>query len=153
MTGIYLRRKKILRIKELEQIILMTETVKAYLNFERSPTQTLIDILSEDSSLYRLNFLGRCKELYGENGDFHLSWRKAVNECAGNLTGECTELLISLGEKLGSTDVYGQINMVQMYENLFTVKMEEEKDELSQKGRLYVWTGVCTGIAAALIIW
>lgn len=68
------------------------------------------------------------------------------------LKHEDKQLLCSFGEKLGITDVEGQLKHIELYKGLANAHLDDSKNEIKQKSRLYKTMGFFVGTAAALVI-
>ena len=81
-------------------------------------------------------------------------WKKAVADISDGyaLKHEYKQLLCSFGEKLGITDVEGQLKHIELYKGLANAHLDDSKNEIKQKSRLYKTMGFFVGTAAALVI-
>ena len=98
------------------------------------------------------------KAIYGAykkyDGTFFKKWKNAVADISDGyaLKHEDKQLLCSFGEKLGITDVEGQLKHIELYKGLANAHLDDSKNEIKQKSRLYKTMGFFVGTAAALVI-
>lgn len=98
------------------------------------------------------------KAIYGAyekyDGTFFKKWKNAVADISDGyaLKHEDKQLLCSFGEKLGITDVEGQLKHIELYKGLANALLDDSKNEIKQKSRLYKTMGFFVGTAAALVI-
>ena len=62
------------------------------------------------------------------------------------------ELLLGFGEKLGKTDLEGQLSHIELYRALFQKQIKEAEDDAQKKSRLYRTLGIFGGVSAAILI-
>ena len=108
-------------------------------------------ILSKSEDFFGNNLYNSFKEL---NGAFFERWKKAVINISDGyyLKHDDKQLLCSFGEKLGITDVEGQLKHIELYKGLAGAHLDDSKNEIAQKSRLYKTMGFFVGAVASLII-
>ncbi len=89
-----------------------------------------------------------------DTDDFSLWWRGAVNSIdkSTGINKEDKELLRSLGDGLGVTDIAGQLAHLELYSQLFSQRLSSAKDSEKEKGRLYRVLGFSLGCAVTLVV-
>lgn len=97
------------------------------------------------------------KAIYGAYEKYDGTFLKMENDGSGyfrrlRLKHEDKQLLCSFGEKLGITDVEGQLKHIELYKGLANAHLDDSKNEIKQKSRLYKTMGFFVGTAAALVI-
>ena len=60
--------------------------------------------------------------------------------------------MCSFGEKLGITDVEGQLKHIELYKGLAKAHLDDSKKDITEKSRLYKTMGFFVGAAVALIV-
>ncbi len=117
----------------------------------RYSTDELSVILSKSEDSFGKTIYNSYKET---NGSFFERWKKSVISATQDyyLKHEDKQLLCSFGEKLGITDVEGQLKHIELYKNLATAHLEDSKKDITEKSRLYRTMGFFVGTATALII-
>ncbi len=78
----------------------------------------IIENLSGEESMNKLDFLSYCVELSDMGADFPDAWKKSIGQFKG-LDASHKDKLISLGSLLGSTDVQGQLSTIRVYIDFF----------------------------------
>lgn len=117
----------------------------------RYSTDELSVILSKSEDSFGKAIYNSYKEI---KGSFFERWKKSVILATQgySLKHEDKQLLCSFGEKLGITDVEGQLKHIELYKNLAAAHLEDSKKDITEKSRLYRTMGFFVGTAAALII-
>ncbi len=94
------------------------------------------------------------KQLRESEGAFCDRWSNAVK----NLPESCSlnkkdkDIISSFGEKLGVTDVQGQIEHIEHYRILAETQLQNAVKEISDKSKLYRTMGFFAGTAVALVL-
>ena len=60
--------------------------------------------------------------------------------------------MLGFGEKLGKTDLEGQLSHIELYRALFQKQIKEAEDDAQKKSRLYRTLGIFGGVSAAILI-
>ena len=94
------------------------------------------------------------KHLRDYEGAFSVRWKSAVKNlpesCSLNIKDK--DIITSFGEKLGVTDVQGQIEHIEHYQILAEAQLQNAVKEISDKSKLYRTMGFFVVIAAALVL-
>ncbi len=107
--------------------------------------------------------LSKCEDSFGRmiynsyketNGSFFNRWKQAVLSVSNAFSPkyEDKQLLCSFGERLGLTDVEGQLKHIELYKSLAKAHLDDCNKDIAEKSRLYRTMGFFAGTAAALII-
>lgn len=117
----------------------------------RYSTDELSVILSKSEDSFGRAVYNSYKEI---NGSFFERWKKSVADISGgySLKHEDKQLLCSFGEKLGITDVEGQLKHIELYRGLAEAHLEDSRKDIAEKSKLYRIMGFFAGTAAALVI-
>ena len=85
---------------------------------------------------------------------FYDRWEEAVKSIpkVRALNNSDKELLLGFGEKLGKTDLEGQLSHIELYRALFQKQIKEAEDDAQKKSRLYRTLGIFGGVSAAILI-
>lgn len=94
---------------------------------------------------------GSFPECYSPDSDFHEQWREAVL-AERNINKEERELMLYLGELLGSTDTEGQLRCINDIRSELHCVHEKRRAEYYQKGKLYRSIGLLMGVTIGIII-
>lgn len=69
-----------------------------------------------------------------------------------SLSDSDKDLLVSFGSELGTTDISGQLSHAELYQNLFSERLSDAKEQENVKSRLYKVLGFSLGCAISLLI-
>ena len=111
----------------------------------------LIGELAGAESCADLNFLREAASLMETGEPFPLAWKRSVSISAG-LTTEIKDMLLSLGDSLGTSDLAGQLMTLERAEHELEVIYEKALEQYRTKGKLYRCLGVLGGMSAALLL-
>ncbi len=111
----------------------------------------LITGLACSESCMSLGFLGEAASLMETGEPFPLAWKRSVSISSG-LTPEIKDMLLSLGESLGTSDLAGQLMTLERAEHELEVIYEKALEQYRTKGKLYRCLGVLGGMSAALLL-
>lgn len=90
----------------------------------------------------------------GDVEDFCMWWNNAVKSVGKSvgINKEDKALLYGLGKGLGVTDITGQLAHLELYNELFTQRLNSAKESEKEKGRLYRVLGFSLGCAVTLVV-
>ncbi|MBQ8725133.1 MAG: stage III sporulation protein AB [Oscillospiraceae bacterium] len=111
----------------------------------------LISGLAHSESCAALPFLAETEKQLEEGVPFPEAWKGSVSKAAG-ITSEMKELLLSLGECLGTSDLAGQLMNLERAGQQLDVIYEKALEQHRTKGKLYRCLGVLGGMSAALLL-
>ncbi len=100
------------RVSRAKAMIVMVDKIQSCLRYERLTTAQLIETISRLDSLAVLPHLGVCCKSMEEGNPFPKAWSDSV-KLAG-YTEEEKQILLQVGEILGSTDAQNQISTLSM---------------------------------------
>lgn len=147
--GLYQSGKLKRREACLSEIVRFLEEFGVQISYRSLPVEQLIHETNRAESGF-INLVDK-KLSEIKHNDWHSAWNQAVEETS-ELNKEDKELLFSLGSQLGSSDVSGQVALLEMNKNLFSRKLTEAIGENSKKGKMYRSVGVLAGLGIAVII-
>lgn len=87
-----------------------------------------------------------------ENAD--INKREAWNAAADEFPAlkEEREILLSIGNSLGSSDTAGQIAMLELNKELLASRLAEASDAAARKSAMYRSVGILAGLGLAIIV-
>lgn len=149
--GQYYSASASMRIRALEQILLLAGLIKSELAYCRTPVRELMRHIIEHSELSELPFLKQCSQMCEQGIAFPSAWSAALNKrCAAKaLRREDIELLHAFGTQLGTTDLEGQLSLCGLYTRLFEERLVQAREWKRKYAKLYTSLGVLGG----LLIW
>lgn len=130
----------------LEELSRMLNEFEIEIRFA-APT---LDILCEKAKGGFADILRECR---GEN-DIKSAWEQA---CVRLKTlpychAEEGELMLSLGRSLGTSDISGQLSLIELHSQRLNALGKSAAEEAAKKGRLFRSVGALCGIGAAVLI-
>lgn len=139
-----------MRVQELKKVILMLDEMATLIRFRAVRTKEMIEEISNHDSFSNfifLNILVDCLEL---EDDINTSWRTAATRTVFLNEGD-KAILIGVGEQIGTTDIDGQLSMLELSRTLAERNLINAEDEYRTKGKMLrtVW-GLC-GLAAGIM--
>lgn len=139
-----LSRKK----DELTGIIDLLEELGRMISYCESTVASIIEQYCEAQSL----LFAEKFAFYIKYEDFPDAWRHAFLESGSSLSKPEAQMFLSLGEKLGTSDVVSQNKLIGYAVDYFRKALEKaEKNERENK-RLYIVTGVAAALTAAILM-
>ncbi len=97
------------------------------------------------------SFPGKILENLSPEGNLSTVWTEAIEEEQG-LTAFQRELLLPLGRELGTSDIQGQLDTLQQYQQQLEPYTEQLRQNCQKKQKLYASMGLLTGLLAAVIL-
>lgn len=102
----------------------------------------------------RGSFAEMLRECREESTDIKSAWEKACGQlsqlsCCGT---EEYEIMLSLGQSLGTCDVQGQLSLLELHSEKLSSVRQAAADEYARKGKLMRSVGALCGIGAAILI-
>lgn len=142
------------RVKELERCLILIDKLKTSLHYQNLPTGELIRTLSEQQACAELPFLKECRTGLEQTSHFPSVWRKSVEGTKGKLSllPEDIDILLSLADIVGASDVEGQLTALDMVETLLKKQREDALMAREKKGKLYRSLGALAGASMAIFL-
>ena len=118
------------------------------IRYNSSDIVSLVSMCNDDFSRMIVNNLSDVNVAFSER------WNNAVDKLpiSCSLNQKDKEIMHSFGEKLGVTDVEGQIKHIELYQQIALGQVENADKEISDKSKLYRTMGFFAGTAAALVL-
>lgn len=110
----------------------------------------IISELKKSESFSEMEFIKNLSDDYCSER-FSDLWKKAVNSDM-NIGNEEKNLLISFGEKFGSSDIQGEISEIEMLSENIIILKNKRFQEYEKKGRLFRSVGLLAGIMTGILI-
>ena len=129
----------------------MLDEMAVLINFKAMRTQELIIELSEKEYFKNFIFLNTLNNYLEENNDIKESWINAA-KITMFFNENDRSILLSVGEQLGSTDIEGQLSMLNLNKTLAKRNLSDAQNEYRTKGKMIksVWS-LC-GLAAGIMV-
>lgn len=151
MIGQYIAFRFSTRVRLLEKLLLMLDSIENEISYLSRPTTELLEVLSKNSEFGELDFLKKCISLVKSGYSIDSAWSCAVSE-SRVLAAEDITVLLSFAEFLGKSDIDGQISNCHYHSELIREKLcraREKRDRCSTVSR---GLGLLTGIGVFIIL-
>lgn len=147
MLGCSLSRKLNNRRDFLAKFAVFLNTLATGLRYSGDDIFTLVSLSAGDFA--QLQIASRERGL-----PFEQVWEKKLSAFARqfSLTKQDVTLLKEFGEKLGKTDLEGQLKHIELYRTLFAKQLSQAEEAIAKKARLYKTLGLFGGVSAALMM-
>jgi stage III sporulation protein AB len=141
--GLYRSAELKRRERLLAEIIQLLENMAVQIRYRALPLSELFNELQGSEFLERVG--ANC---------VRPKWREAWNAAAADFPEliEERDILVSIGNSLGSSDTAGQVAMLELNKELLTSRLAEASDTATKKGAMYRSVGVLAGLGLAIII-
>lgn len=150
IAGVYFSK----RLKERENIlaaaVLLIRELSVQIRYTNSEMGEMLKSAAQNESYKKLLFVTSCEKT-DEKGDFHRYWKEGTAR-QPYLTTKDKELILSLGDKLGSTDLDGQLSFLEMTEEIFKERQNQAFADYRNKGKVYRSVGILCGLALGIIV-
>ncbi len=139
MTGFYFSNKLYIRKDVLQKFV---NELKASVTQIRYSSDNLCDIFSDKFSGFKF-----CDEQ-----PFLIQWNNLLKNYDSKLNKSDIRLLLSFAQNLGKVDVNGEISHIQMYIDMLTDCVEDAKNNINSKSKLYRTLGVSFGLLISILL-
>jgi stage III sporulation protein AB len=132
----------------------MLNLIKTQLEFCNAPIDDMLSYLKEKRELSYLSFIERCGELCCMGEQFPIAWKTSIDESKqlSALKKEDADILYSLGNALGTTDLNGQLSICDFHINAVKDKMVHARENFKTYAKVYSTMGVLIGAALGVIL-
>lgn len=153
--GFLLSRRYSDRMKELNDISSLINILKNKIKFTHKP---LGEILEEISTIKKDT---KILEIFSKTGEkledrkIEEAWNEAISEEKFylNLKNEDIELMRTLGNVLGKTDIEGQMSEINQFDNLLKIQIKNAENEKNKNSKMYKSLGTIIGLAIVIILY
>ena len=148
-AGIFCSEKFRLRTVFYEQYLLFLTNAGTFISYTAA---SIGELLSMNISAPMIEpILKEAKHSLENGSEFSCAWRKAVD---GNVScKEDRELLYGFGDNFGTSDVEGELSKLGLHKELAERRLNELRDELKTKRKLYRVMGMFAGVLTAVVIY
>lgn len=130
----------------------MIKQIKIETEYLKLPLYEMLLKLSSLESFNCLDFIADCCILIDKGEDFPDAWRSCINNTKLKYKRDEKEKLLLLGCSLGSTDIQGQISILNTYEAYFSDFAVTSKEKEKKYSNLCVALSVLFGSMMFIII-
>lgn len=151
-TGFYAASTVNRRVMILESVIRLLQQINSDISYGAEPLHIIMRKACNSNDFANLSFLNCFADSEGE--DITYLWKKSVTEFCNNssFTKDDAALLISFGEKLGSSDSEHQKTLCEEYISQFRERYELLKKSSRDKIRIYKVVSVLVGMVILILL-
>lgn len=133
----------------LKSFSVFINSLATHIRYDSSDIFTLVRASAEGEIADLIN-----NSLKETNEPFSLCWQNFINSIpkSYSLTDGDRQTLSAFGEKLGVTDVEGQLSHLELYAKLVSKQLNEAEEDITNKSKLYKTIGFFIGTSAALML-
>ena len=142
------------RVRLLEASISLIEFFKAQLAFTMAEPVSILQEAVSRKAMKDLPFVFSCLDLCRQGEIFPDAWQKSLQaERSGALSDEDRQILMDLGEILGSTSLQGQLDQLNLLQKRLQLQQDAAAERYQTSGKLYQSLGLMGGLALVIILW
>ena len=149
-AGVWFSKRLKERERFMSSVILLIKELTVQIKYTNTEIGWMLKNASQNEAYQALLFVTACSSI-GENGDFHPLWNDGVKK-QPYLTPADRELLFALGDRLGETDLDGQLSFLELTCEMLKKQQQEASENYRRKGRMYRSVGVLCGLAAGIMV-
>lgn len=139
MIGFYYSHRLYTRKITLQKFI---NELKSSVTHIRYNSDNLCDIFAD-------RFVGFT---FSEDEPFLSQWMGLLKKYNSKLNKDDITLLLSFAENLGKSDVNGEISHIQMYIEMLNDSVEDAKNNINSKSKLYRTFGISIGLLISILL-
>lgn len=148
--GIYAARRLRTRLRHAQCLAALLCDFSTYIRYQCTPLEELLYQFAEHPNYREFTFLRRVSTAFCPGTAPGILWKEAVSADPA-VFPQAAEILMALGNVLGTTDLEGQLAALELYRRQMDVLAEELKAACDQKGGLYRRLGVLLGAMLAIL--
>ena len=149
-TGVWFSKRLKERERFMSSVILLIKELTVQIRYTNTEIGVILKTASQNEAYQNLLFIAACANI-SENGDFHPLWNDGVKK-QPYLTPADRELLFALGDRLGETDLDGQLSFLELTCEMLKKQQQEASENYRKKGRMYRSVGFLCGLAAGIMV-
>lgn len=152
MTGLHMASGLSKRVSAIEQNIALLLFFHDQLRYFQLPVDELLEASARLEQFRSMAYLTDCLEAIAQGGSFSASWADALQSQQMTLGGRETEILASLGEVLGATDLDSQLSTLAYTREQLNLCLHSAREKCAKLQKMYGALGVLTGIAIVIVL-
>ncbi|MCH5300048.1 MAG: stage III sporulation protein AB [Ruminococcus sp.] len=152
MAGFYFSERLKSRLNFLKEFISFLKSLQIQLRYCNGDILQILPLCSDSKTLEP--FIKNLSDKNKEYSSFAEIWKDSVIYISKSncLTKSDINSMLEFGNILGTTDVAGQLNHIDLYIEIFNKAYENAREELKSKSKLYKTMGFFIGTTIALMI-
>lgn len=139
------------RVKTVEMLINLTEDFSNMIRYQAMTTADIISFAGNNPEYEMLDFISEMNKADKTDRNIHDIWREAV-EKSSVLRKRESEIMLSFGNMLGTSDISGQLSSIEIYKKRLENLLAESRNDYERKGKMYRSVGVLLGIMAGIML-
>lgn len=153
LTGAIIHKNEEAKLEKTQLLISFLQDMKTCMECTLLSTKEIFISLVENPEYKKLGFVEECAAFLKKGWEFPLSYKTAVNNHSLSLTPTCKEIILSLGTKLGTTDLSGQLSYLMLSLEKLKIECEEIREKYKKKENMYLPISVLAGIGIAIVMY
>lgn len=137
------------RVKELNKFQNALVMFKSKIEFTHEP---LKNIFKDISNIIYSNEENIFAQMINCEINIYNSWCESIDKYSNSLLEEDKEIIKMMGKLLGKTDIKGQVNEIELTENLIEKQIKKAEYERDKNVKLYKTMGVVLGLGICIIL-
>lgn len=139
------------RLTILKKINYMIDEILTLIRFKAATVYEIVDVLKSSERFVNLEFLNNI--YFDSNCSFQEKWCSAILKSPPQYINKSDiELLSDIGQKLGTSDMEGQISILKFQQTELLLSISDAEAEYNKKSKLYRSIGVLTGAFISIIL-
>jgi stage III sporulation protein AB len=132
---------------------MMLEEITMRLRYCNASVSEILCEISGNSDKNHAFFAKECAVLYEKGEIFPQAWQKSISACQSSSCLQEKEIgyLLSFGERLGTTDLPGQLAICSLYKDLFAEALAGAKKNDEKYSKLCARMGILSAVLFAVI--
>lgn len=151
LGGIYASYMLYKRCDTLKKMLLLINRISVMIRYRAEEILPLCRSLSMSSEFSEFSFLQNFVQNAVPNEDFRPYWMTAA-ESLSELSPSDKDAIKSLGESLGSSDIQGQLALLELNQTVLTARLEEAQEARQRKSKMYRSVGFLLGGAVGVML-
>ncbi len=149
--GLYASRQMRTRLKQTEQLVALLNDFSAHIRYQCTPLEELLYLFAKHPNYCDFSFLEQVSEGFSAETPPCTLWKNAVDADTA-IVPKAKEILGTLGNVLGTTDMQGQLATLELHRGRMELLVIELKESCYKKGELYSRLGVLLGAMLAVML-
>ncbi len=150
-AGLYASAKLKRDARSMERLIALTEDCAALIRCQTPELDELLERLAAHPNYRCFAFLHEISTKLSPTAPPGMLWQRAVRADAA-VPAQARDILCSLGNVLGTTDVDGQLAALELHRTQLRAMARESRERSTRQGKLYRSLGLLGGMMLAVLL-
>lgn len=152
LCGVYASHKLGNKVKFMEQYLMFLTHARTTVSYTAVPAEELLRESNAQPLLKPL--LTDVADKLGNGSSFDNAWRSSFESKEADvlLSKEDRELVCGFGDAFGTSDINGEIEKIGLNFELVKSRLEQMRNELGSKRRIYRILGMFAGVVVTVLI-